>query len=436
MSNKETIRNKILVRIAKGMDITLICKELNVKQDVVLDLEKTAKDEIEIIRVSLEIRRLIRENNYEEALFLSSKKCFLDNPVIASQRINILYNLKRYGEALKICDRPSLVHNADIKSQKIGILIAIKKYDEALFIASKEEYLEHKAIQFYRARLLVLLNRYGEAYEIYTKKQYRTDESFQAELIRLLFNFGKYIEILLIAERPEFYNSSMIQGLMAKTWLKLGKEKEALKIINRKEFKYKANVQIVMIELLLNKRRYEEALEMCNLKEFQGQFNIQLKKIDALIGLYRYSEALRVCNCKILRDNELANTLKYVIPYLSDFRMRELDEFENSIYQQYLRLVKDKELELAEIRALDESEEVKDILTMAYYEVNNFHKDVIMYYLKNMQKKYEEVSMISIIERLKARFKVKVKYFDNDFYYELLKLTGKLKQENGLVRKK
>lgn len=74
MAYSNEVINKVLVRLAKDIDVNLISEEFNISKTTIYKWKKANKDLIEVIKCSLQIRELIRNKKYEEALYL--KKVF------------------------------------------------------------------------------------------------------------------------------------------------------------------------------------------------------------------------------------------------------------------------------------------------------------------------------------------------------------------------
>lgn len=109
-------KNKILVRLAKNIPVAEIVKAFSVSPAIVLDLQAQNQEEIEKIKVSLEVRELMREGKLEEALKICECKENLNNAAVQSQRVTILRDLGRITEACVVSNRNI---NAFNNNQKI-----------------------------------------------------------------------------------------------------------------------------------------------------------------------------------------------------------------------------------------------------------------------------------------------------------------------------
>lgn len=128
MTYDETVKKKVLVRLAKNINVKDISLELNVSKTTIYKWKKMYEMEIYFIKISLEVRSLMNQGKYNEALGKCSKEEFLNDAPLQSQRVALLIVQKRYKEALEICNRKEFFNNEILQKQKANILMLQDNY--------------------------------------------------------------------------------------------------------------------------------------------------------------------------------------------------------------------------------------------------------------------------------------------------------------------
>lgn len=170
----------------------------------------------------------------------------------------------------------------------------------------------------------------------------------------------------------------------------------------------------IKILLLKKDRKYLEALEISDMEEWQNSEVIQSQKKKIL-------EAWQNNSDKKIAESVGSNTL-------FDNKTRASKEF---VDMGYLDKIKNNAISLDEINVLKVSEPIRDILVVAFYEVNNYHVDIILNYLRKLRVKYDSSKeLLGVIRSLMERVKTKRRYFDINFYGKLLK---KVKDANFTI---
>lgn len=144
--NNET-KNKVLVRLAKGISISEISTELNIPISTIYSWQNENSEEIEMIKASLKIRELIRNGNYMEALEFASEDKFNGCFPIQSQKITCLIKLGRINKALTMCNEDRFKDVFVIQSQKITCLIYFRRFDEAFSLCNEDRFSNYSPIQ-------------------------------------------------------------------------------------------------------------------------------------------------------------------------------------------------------------------------------------------------------------------------------------------------
>lgn len=135
----ENLKNKVLVCLAKNISVKDINLELNVSMTTIYRWKKRYESEIKLIQKSIEVKTLIKQERYIEALEICEKPEFLGDETIQSQRRTILknYNIDDFSIFNNI--KNGIISLEDINNgytnslKKIIITVAfyeIKKYPQ------------------------------------------------------------------------------------------------------------------------------------------------------------------------------------------------------------------------------------------------------------------------------------------------------------------
>lgn len=196
MTYDETEKKKVLVRLAKNIDVEDISLELNVSVTTIYEWRKRYEAEIFFIKTSLEVRDLVRQKKYNEALEICSREEFLHNNILQSQRVTLLMLQKKYNKALEICSKEEFLNHEVMQSQRVTILIILKRYDEALEICSREDFLNDEPLQSQRITVLMIQRRYDEALEICNREEFLNSASLKNQKEKVLIQQGDYTLLL------------------------------------------------------------------------------------------------------------------------------------------------------------------------------------------------------------------------------------------------
>lgn len=252
MKYDSLIKNKTLVKIAKGMKFSDIAKESKISKRTIYNWKKQNSELIMAMKDSLQMRELIRK----------SKNDFSNRQILLNQALNIGY-------------KSEYQYNSIIQSQVITILVMQYRYDEALAICNKKEFLNELNIQ--------------------------------SQKITILIKLGKYSEALEICNRPDVQNFEAIQSQKITIFIKLGKYLDALEICNRKEFQTWEPIQMQKIAILLKLTKYKEALDICNLEKFKDADKFLVRK-RIITNLMEYLEMIQ--NSEPLDYIDILNKIK------------------------------------------------------------------------------------------------------------------------------
>ena len=172
MSYSKEIKNIALFKLAKNISITEICTELNISKSTIYRWQKENKTEIENIRASLLIKKLIRNKHIIEALNYCEEERFKDYFPIQKQRITCLIKLGRPEEALALCEEERFKDYFPIQNRRITCLINLGRTEEALALCEEERFKDYFPIQKERINYLTDLGRIDEALALYEEERF------------------------------------------------------------------------------------------------------------------------------------------------------------------------------------------------------------------------------------------------------------------------
>jgi len=300
---------------------------------------------------------------------------------------------------------------------------------------------------------LINNKKYKKALKICSLEKWCNSGAMQYQKVKILIEIGGLDKALEICNLDKWQDNGAMQHQKIKILIRTGRLEEALAICNLDIWQKNKRTQSQKITILIKLRRYNEALEICNLDKWQNIDVIQSQKVTILTKLGRLEEALEICNLEIWKANnlirrqkrkilktleqekDLNNEIKRGISELELEREHTLEDITACV-----RKIRDKSLTLDEIEVLNVSAEQKAILLVAFYEANNYHRDVILNYLKKLSKDYNDSKeMLAIIKKLMNRIKMQKRFFDIGFYEKILDVLSKIsiikieQERNGLL---
>lgn len=273
-----------------------------------------------------------------------------------------------------------------------------------------------------------IINVYNDVIiELANYKKIKIDSS---KKIKVLTKQRKFKEALKLCNNPLFNNDTLINSQKIKVLCKLRRFDEALFVCNLPQFRDSFNIQTQKIKVLIMQKRLEEALAICDEERFINYSPVQAEKVVILTKLERYQEAYDLCsNEKFISDITFINLGIKLLDKLSDSPITSADisseekkkeiKTKNKKSISMLNLINDNQVTLEDISNEDFSSLECFILTIAYYEKNNYPVDVIKRYIKSFSKE-SVVDITRIINKIKDRIAKKVKIFDIDFYVSIL----------------
>jgi len=204
MSYSKEIKNIALFKLAKNISITEICTELNISKSTIYRWQKENKTEIENIRASLLIKKLIRNKHIIEALNYCEEERFKDYFPIQKQRITCLIKLGRPEEALALCEEERFKDYFPIQNRRITCLINLGRTEEALALCEEERFKDYFPIQKERITCLINLGRTEEALTLCEEERFKDYFPIQKERINYLTDLGRIDEALALYEEERF----------------------------------------------------------------------------------------------------------------------------------------------------------------------------------------------------------------------------------------
>ena len=387
MAIKEEVKIRILVNLGNNVKVSDIALRCGVSLSTVYRIKNSSAD---FIKDYLATRELIARKKYKAALEICNKDKWQNNGVMQYRKIDIfiLERLKRYDEALAICNLDEWQDNGPIQNKKVKILIEMGELEEALGICNQEKWKDYNRMQYQKAIVLMKMGRLKAALEVCSLEKWQNNEEFQVKKVDILMELG----------------------------------------------------------------RYKEALAVCNLDRWQKNMFIQYRKVKILIELGRLEEALAICDLeKCQKDGAMQKQKSRIINIMAsgskiDEKRKESQPKKDEATKtskktfSFLAQIKDGAISLEKLNNLNVPAAQKSVLLVAFYEANNYHRDVILNYLKKLSKDYNDSKeMLAIIKKLMNRIKMQKRFFDIGFYEKILDVLSKIsiikieQERNGLL---
>lgn len=266
----------------------------------------------------------------------------------------------------------------------IGVIKQIKdlskiNINEALRLCEKEEYISYFLIQVQRVKMLIKLERYDEAISICENPLYLDSSRIQ------------YQKILALMEKED--EESL---------------KEALALCNR--FPRDFQIQTLKISLLMQLGNFELALMTASKKEFRHYIPIQVKIVDILLSQDKIEEAL-----SFLKDERFKDCIQM------QKRLKKLDKIPREHTSSASISIREQITDIEAINSLEIPESKRMILTVAFYEKNNYPINAILNYLKHQKEVfYIDHVMLKIIKCLVSHVKERNKVLNYAFYESMM----------------
>ncbi len=444
--------NKVLVKIAKGTPLEEISEIYSISTSILEEWKILYQGTIENIKASLQVREFIRENKLEEALAICTLERFSDVEVIQSQRAVILNKLERPKEALNICNNPRFKSNPYFQIILYSILYndMLRKYpllefDKVLAICDDPLFQKNASIQSQKITILIKQKKYDKALIICNKPFFRKNAIIQSQKVTILIIRRQYDEALVICNNSLFAENGQIQSQKITILIRQKRYNEALVICNNPLFQKDGSIQSQKVTILIKQEKYEEALVICNNPLFAEYDSIQSQKVTILRKQKKYDEALVICNNPLFAESVIIQIQKKNIldknPDLKDTLLAEdveqmmTDEISGSIAFSLLNNIKNRSISLVTIHESSVSSLEKIILTVSFYEMEEYSPKMILNYIKSQINECKDnQEALQILNQLKIRMLQRGRFFDIVFYQKLLLCNINIQEELLSVR--
>lgn len=294
---------------------------------------------------------------------------------VSKKSIKVKYNLSE-AEYLKLYKETLHISNI-IKQIKS---LSKTNMDDALRLCEKSEYLSYFLIQVQRVKILIKLKRYDDA--------------------------------ITICDNPLYSESSIIQYQKIHALMELADEESLTKALSLCEkFPKDYQIQTLKISILILLDKTQLALDFALKNEFRHYIPIQVQIVDILVSQNQVQEALTFLNDERFKDCMQMQK-----------RRRKLEKAPKDNIRSTANNIREQICDIEGINSLEIPESKRMILTVAFYEKNNYPVNAILNYLRHQKESADsDQSMLKIIRCLILHVKEQNKIINYGFYERILR---------------
>ena len=362
--------------------------------------------------ILLKVNRYKRSNNIELALDLCNNPIYDSDVSIQHQKMELLCMQKKYREAIQIGERPEFSDDISIQLKLVEAYMGIKDYDKASAICLRPEFVSHQGFIQKSERIR------KDLFRINGTEVKVTSSNFQ--------DYVKEVERLI----KESNNAKNPQKKRQLLWKAQG-------YCTNKAFENDVDAALYLVKILIMLNDYEQAWKIINDKRFKENREFFIQKVSMLVNLKKYDEALSLIdNSQFRFDSQIINKRQSILVN-KDNKNTPKKSKEQSLgtkkvsLSDILNYIENKRMSLEIIESLPVSPLLKDIFTLAYYEVHKENTN-FQQYLISMGNRYQNNDeCLSVIEELERYFKNKETGYRRELYQKLLIISQNISISNS-----
>ncbi len=365
--------------------------------------------------ILLKVNRYKRSNNLALALDLCSNPIYDNDVSIQHQKMELLCMQKRYQEAVQIGERPDFIDEMSIQLKLIEAYMGIKEYEKAKDICLRPEFVNHQG--------------FAQKYERIKKDLFRINGTKVKVTSNNFQDYIKEVERLI----KEANNSKNPQKKRQLLWKAQG-------YCTNKAFKNDAEAALYLIKILIMLNDYDQAWQIINDERYIDNIDFFLQKVIFLTNLKKYDEAILLIDNSIFKDDpQVINRRQSII--LSKEKDKSKNTAKNAkeklqgtkevSLNDILNYIENKRKPLEIIESLPISSLLKDVFTLAYYEVHNENAN-FQQYLIDMGIRYQgNDECLKVIEELEQHFDNKKANYSRELYQKILIISQNIMVSNS-----
>ena len=314
----------------------------NIEELKIVD-ERKERKEREEIKLSMQIKKLIKASKFKEAISLCDR--YPDNPTMQGKKMKILINLKKYNEARKIGNKEEFVNNSSIQAQMMMIEIKKGNLEKAKQIGNREGFQDKMSIQ---SQMIIIAIKEGDlekAKEIGNREKFINHETIQSQMITIAIMEGDLEKAKEIGNREEFKNNEIIQEQM-----KSIESNEKFSPIN--EDNIEEDIINIDRNQLVNRIRtklYYDKIEQGDIEEIKNsEFVSEYEKNCILLAIYEKTKNVQKAKQlvkKYKEENPDSKDIKTFNIIMQRIESKKIKIFDFTLYDKLLKWEFDKELE-------------------------------------------------------------------------------------------